>query len=92
MWLEHPGEAFGNAKISSKVVGNLRCTAEHLNPVSDGGKDDPTNIVAACQFCNWTRHKAKKVLPPGRYAQRVRKRVALWRWHDAAIWRALSHG
>jgi hypothetical protein len=92
MWLNDPGEAFGNAKAPAKVARKLRCTAEHLRPVSEGGKDEPSNVVAACWFCNSTRHRAKKALPPERYVQRVQRRVASRRWHDAAIWRALSHG
>ena len=85
MWLEHPRDVFGHRGLSSKVAGYLKCTAEHLKPVSEGGKDEPDNIVAACQFCNRTRHRAKKVLSPERYATRVQTRVALGRWHVAAI-------
>lgn len=70
--------------------GYLKCTAEHLKPVSEGGKDDPGNIVAACEFCNRTRHRAKKVLPPERYAYRVRARMASGQWHSAAIGRVRS--
>lgn len=85
MWLEHPRDVFGHRDLPSKVAGYFKCTAEHLKPVSEGGKDEPGNIVAACEFCNRTRHRAKEVLSPERYARRVRARIALGRWHIAAI-------
>lgn len=90
MWVEHPTDVFDDAGLSPKVVDYLRCTAEHLKPVSEGGKDDPGNIVAACRFCNMARHRAKKILSPERYAEHVRKRVALGRWHILSIRRALT--
>lgn len=31
------------------------CTAEHLIPESAGGRDDRSNIVAACRRCNGSR-------------------------------------
>lgn len=32
-----------------------RCTADHVRPVSRGGRTHPENIVAACYQCNHTR-------------------------------------
>jgi HNH endonuclease len=89
MWLAHPSDLAGFDPLS-KFAPYLKCTAEHLKPVSEGGRDEPGNIVAACRFCNWTRHRTKKVLSPERYAQRVRARVALGRWHVAGIGRYLN--
>ncbi|RWN24705.1 MAG: hypothetical protein E5Y88_21605 [Mesorhizobium sp.] len=65
-------------------VGSLnrfRCTAEHLNPRMDGGEDRQENLVAACKFCNLTRHRMGKVLSPATYQRHVRKRVTARKWH-----------
>jgi len=45
--------------ISVKQAKWLTCTAEHLIARQDGGKDTHENIVAACYYCNHTRHKRK---------------------------------
>lgn len=58
----------------------LRCTAEHLLARSEGGRDDPTNIVAACLHCNQTRHKRKRPPEPQIYRAEVRRRVARGAW------------
>ena len=42
----------------------FKCTAEHLVARSDGGPDTPKNIVAACLFCNRTRHKTPQPFMP----------------------------
>lgn len=85
MWLTHPIEVFADRLLSQAVARYLKCTAEHLTPVSKGGKDEPGNIVAACEYCNQHRHRAKHVLSPERYARYVRKRVALGRWHARSV-------
>ena len=46
-------------------------TAEHLVPRCQGGTDDEHNIVAACRFCNTTRHKARKPLDPVQFRNLV---------------------
>ncbi len=51
MWLKHPREVFEHRDLTSKVASYLKCTAEHLKPVSEGRRDEPGNIVAACLFC-----------------------------------------
>jgi hypothetical protein len=89
IWLQHPREAFGCNNVSPKVARYLQCTAEHLKPVSEGGTGRSDNIVAACYFCNSTRHKAKRILSPERYAQHVRKRITQGRWHVISVKRAL---
>ena len=72
----------GGANNPSKAPLTLKCTAEHLVPVSDGGRTDEPNVVAACYFCNSTRHKAKRVLPPDQFGVYVRKRLEQKRWHQ----------
>jgi hypothetical protein len=58
----------------------FQCTAEHLLARCEGGGDQAGNIVAACRFCNWTRHRARRPLEPIRYAARVRSRMATGGW------------
>jgi len=58
----------------------LQCTAEHLHPRSDGGADTPENIVAACWFCNSTRHKKKQARSPQQHREHARKRMRQGRW------------
>lgn len=37
----------------------LACTAEHLVARQDGGREDQSNIAAACWWCNVSRHRGK---------------------------------
>ncbi len=39
------------------------------------------NIVAACWFCNISRHRAKQPLSPYLYGKKVRARLAKGKWH-----------
>jgi hypothetical protein len=66
----------------------LLCTAEHLTARSEGGSDDPSNIVAACIHCNQTRHRRKQPPPPDRYKAEVLRRVKKGRWlpHQVRQW------
>lgn len=38
-------------------------TAEHLVARMDGGKDTPSNVVAACRRCNAARHQLSGCAP-----------------------------
>lgn len=67
--------------ISRRAAALLQATAEHLTPRSEGGLDTLQNIVAACRFCNATRHRAKRPLSPETYGKRVRARLAMGKWH-----------
>lgn len=79
-----------NRVMTSKFP-QLSCTAEHLVPRSDNGKDTSVNIVAACKFCNAMRHRQYPNLAPPDYAQTVRKLVALNKWHQHhAAWPSLA--
>jgi len=59
----------------------IQCTAEHLVPVSEGGPNSRSNIVAACWYCNHTRHHGA---PPGLdhhgYARWVREQQSQGQW------------
>ena len=67
------------------LVYRLACTAEHLVAAAEGGRDSAENIVAACRYCNHTRHKAKKPLPHGAYKEYVLRRMRAGRWHPMEV-------
>ncbi|PAU65019.1 hypothetical protein BZL41_08205 [Pseudomonas sp. PIC25] len=82
MWLESP-EAFAREHgIPIERTGRFRCTAEHLKARSEGGGDDPDNIVAACTFCNHNRHGRKRPMRPEPYKRFVTARLRRRRWHQ----------
>lgn len=69
MWLDGPpGPSF------------LCCTAEHLRARCDGGGNGASNIVAACWFCNRTRHRCKQPLDPEAYQARARRQMEKGKW------------
>lgn len=63
----------------------LLCTAEHLNPRSEGGGNGADNIVAACWFCNTTRHRRKRPQSPQQFKTHVMKRMRQGRWLRATV-------
>ena len=70
---------------SSRLPKTLRCTAEHLLPRSEGGANTAENIVAACLFCNNSRHRRKEALSPEAHRAHVQQRMAAGRWLAAQI-------
>ena len=85
MWLKQPTELAARVKISEGEASRLRCTAEHLLAQQDGGPNTGANIVAACQFCNWTRHRIPTQPEPTRYRKHVRQRLQAGKWHPENI-------
>jgi 5-methylcytosine-specific restriction endonuclease McrA len=83
MWLEDPHEIREKFGISRRAIRLIRCTAEHLHARSDGGSDAKANIVAACWFCNQTRHRRKRPLDALQFRNLVKKRVRAKRWHSS---------
>lgn len=67
--------------LSLRYARRFLCTAEHLCAVQDGGKDTADNIVAACAFCNATRHRSKHPLHPEAYRRHVASKVRQGKWH-----------
>lgn len=67
MWL-HAAAELPAAAGSPGGAHELRCTAEHLVPRSNGGTDRLENIAAACARCNHTRHRRKRPPPPRKRA------------------------
>ncbi|PHR25374.1 MAG: restriction endonuclease [Hoeflea sp.] len=85
MWDSRPEEFIGRYGISPGLAKRFQCTAEHLKARCDGGEDIAPNIVAACHFCNTTRHKVKHPLDAAKHASVVRLRLAKGRWHPPQV-------
>jgi hypothetical protein len=81
MWLRSPHE-LEFAAPSNRAAELLRCTAEHLQAKSRGGKDVAKNIAAACWRCNFARHRRPNPPDPDAYRQLVQRRMAAGHWHD----------
>jgi 5-methylcytosine-specific restriction endonuclease McrA len=85
MWTSHPKVFCNQYKISNKSALLLKCTAEHVIARQDGGSDQRNNIVAACLYCNRTRHKAKNALPIDKYKAKVIRRMEQNKWHPIRV-------
>ena len=85
MWLESSEEFAASFDISKSAAFRFQCTAEHLVARQDGGKDSPKNIVAACRFCNMTRHRFPTPPDPAVYRRHVMHRVRSGRWHHKEL-------
>ena len=81
MWIGKPDEFASTYGIRENQVKRFQCTAEHLLARQDGGTDERKNIVAACTFCNSTRHRASKALSHVGYQKKVLRRVRRQKWH-----------
>ena len=90
MWLRDPTSYLRTYAVPRNCVRLLQCTAEHLRPISERGRDAEYNIVAACAFCISTRHRARKVQPADRFTQLVRRPVAKGQWHTREISRSIA--
>jgi len=86
------GQGVGDARQAQLAQGPfdrltrlLRSTAEHLVVRCDGGRDERSNIVAACHWCNDRRHRGRPHTAPSAetYLHRVACRVAAGRWHPS---------
>lgn len=76
--------------LSAGLAKAFQCTAEHVEARKDGGKDVAANIVAACLFCNKTRHKAKHPVDAAKHASVVRSRLEKGKWHSPQAIAAFS--
>jgi hypothetical protein len=90
MWLTNRKEFANKYNISELEADRFRCTAEHLLARCDGGKDDSKNIVAACYFCNNSRHRKKVPLEPDNYKLYVIRRLKKRKWHPKKMRRLMS--
>ena len=80
MWTGCVDEFCVSLNIPRKKASLFQCTAEHLLANQNGGLVSENNIVAACRYCNATRHKALQPLGPIEYKSKVLKRIRAGRW------------
>lgn len=86
MWLDSPDKFMLTYSVTKPAALNLRCTAEHLLPRREGGRDDVRNIVAACWWCNNRRHRGRrKPLSPIEFRTLVQHQMAKGSWHWLTI-------
>ena len=85
MWLKQPTELTARFRIREGDASRLRCTAEHLLARQEGGTNSSYNIVAACLFCNKTRHRIASPPDPTRYQVHVMHRLRAGKWHPKII-------
>ncbi|WP_424933253.1 HNH endonuclease [Amaricoccus macauensis] len=85
MWEPNAAAGPGKHRKAGPAPNFLRCTAEHLHPRSEGGRNTVDNIVAACWFCNSRRHQRKRPLSPDAYRLHVQRRMAAGRWLAAVL-------
>ncbi|MBL4903903.1 MAG: HNH endonuclease [Desulfocapsa sp.] len=85
MWESKPKEFANKHKITRKYAARFQCTAEHLLARCDGGKDQKSNIAAACLFCNSTRHQRKSPPAPLKYKTHIQKRLKKGKWHPKKL-------
>jgi len=85
MWEEDGAQFACLYGISLSQASLLRSTAEHLTARQECGRDNHQNIVAACSYCNGTRHRTPKPKAPLDFAQKVRKQLKRGKWHGIMI-------
>lgn len=85
MWLRNRIEFMREVGVTVRQARQLMCSTEHLRARQDGGTDDPSNIVAACTYCNRRRHACRKPLSWRQFLRLVRRRLTERRWHDATL-------
>lgn len=77
MWLWCPTEL----GLRPRSAAPFQCTAEHLVPKQDGGKDTASNVVAAHACCNHRRHQRLGPAPsPESFRALVQRRVIRGKW------------
>lgn len=81
MWLTNVKKFAFEHNISESEAARFQCTAEHMLARCDGGNNSSENIVAACRFCNNTRHKRKTPLVPNKFKSLIQKRLKKGKWH-----------
>ncbi|MFP1131573.1 HNH endonuclease signature motif containing protein [Asticcacaulis sp. W401b] len=84
IWVDGLDQFVSKYGFTEREARTLKCTAEHLIPESEGGRDVPDNIVAACWTCNMRRHRVGKPKTPDDYLRYVRHRIAQGKWHPYA--------
>lgn len=85
MWLTNPAPFMAAFGLNQAQAYRLQCTGEHLLPASEGGRATADNIVAACRFCNETRHRQTKPPTPEVFRAYIRNEMARGCWQRAWI-------
>ena len=85
MWIGKPTEFIRKFHLNSRGAARFQCTAEHLVAKQDGGTNTRHNIVAACRFCNHTRHKISSPPDPKNYHNHVMHRLKAGKWHPSNL-------
>ncbi|MFX0541536.1 HNH endonuclease [Roseovarius sp. S4756] len=85
MWVASSDKFRLRFGMSAKQSAKFQCTAEHVQARCDGGPDASSNIVAACKFCNQTRHSAKDALSEKQYKEKVIRRLKGGKWHGFLV-------
>ncbi|RRN75443.1 HNH endonuclease [Agrobacterium deltaense] len=91
IWNSSPEELMKRYGMPRGLTKRFQCTAEHVKAKCDGGEDVAANIVAACLFCNATRHRTKHPLDATKHAFVVRSRMAKGKWHPPQVIAALGN-
>src|SRR5690606_35763396 len=81
MWLHKPEDLPGRPP-SLAAASSVKCTAEHLVPKSEGGRDFANNVAAACDHCNRTRHRRKTPPSPEALRKLIAARLSRGAWHN----------
>ena len=81
MWHADPAGFAARHAIDAGSIWQYQCTAEHLLARRSGGDHEAVNIVAACRYCNESRHNVKPALNPADFRSFVLDRVAAGDWH-----------
>ena len=83
MWEADPQQFASGCGLPTKLAKHLKCTAEHLVARQDKGCDTEENIVAACLWCNHTRHigRRNKAPDPMTFKAKIQRLVAQGKWH-----------
>lgn len=90
MWNDGQAVFAAVHNLSLSQAARFRCTAEHLVARQDGGKNANGNIVAACSFCNRTRHRMKVALNHEAYKEHVTARMRRLKWHPRQMQHLLA--
>jgi 5-methylcytosine-specific restriction endonuclease McrA len=87
MWLADHVAFATRYRITKHQALLFRCTGEHLQERQSGGNDSASNVVAACHFCNRTRHhfRPTKAPTPVEYKRHVEKQMSKGRWPGARV-------
>lgn len=92
MWESDPASYAVKHNVTLAQTKLLKCSAEHLLPLTDGGLDQAENIVAACIWCNRKRHARKSAPSPKEYRHLVQQRLSRGRWFARELLMQLAGG